>query len=165
MTIIVCPLSAVEGVVQTRSPTHVISLLSPGASPPELALPPGRRLHLAFNDIATPSDGLVAPNEAHLISLLAFLETWDRRSALLIHCWAGISRSTAVGYVSACLRGGVGVEVVIAARLREVAPFATPNPLVIALADRLLQRGDAMVRAIKAIGRGSAAGAGQHVEI
>ena len=42
-----------------------------------------------------------------------------------------------------------------AARLRDAAPTATPNPLIVAHADRLLDRGGAMVRAVEAIGRGA----------
>ncbi|MDR3508582.1 MAG: hypothetical protein P4L64_11840 [Caulobacteraceae bacterium] len=154
MTILVCPLEAVERLVRERGPSHVISLLSPGAAPP--VLPPGPvRLHLAFNDIAAPQEGLIHPDADHVQALLAFARTWDRAAPLLVHCWAGVSRSTAGGYILACLRDGAGAEAALAQRLRGAAPYATPNPLLVALGDEALDRRGAMVRAIAAIGRGA----------
>ena len=65
-----------------------------------------------------------------------------------------VEREAAAAYVIACARTAPGREDEWAARLRETAPTATPNPLIVALADRLLDRGGAMVRAAHAIGRG-----------
>lgn len=154
MTIIISPLDeAVEACV-AHDATHIVSLLAPPATAPHF---PGgaERLLLAFNDIVEPRDGLVAPDAGHIARLLQFLQTWDRRSPLLIHCWAGVSRSTAVGYIAAGLRDGPGSEIDLAQRLRERAPYATPNRLIVALADEALGRNGAMSAAIAAIGRGA----------
>ena len=35
-------------------------------------------------------------------TLLSFVRAWDRASPLVFHCWAGVSRSTAAAYISAC---------------------------------------------------------------
>jgi len=140
-------------------------LLSPGLDAPPFELAPERRLHLAFNDIAAPTDGLVHPTEAHMQALLDFFGRWDRRSPLLIHCLAGISRSTAAGYAAACLRDGPGSEEALARRLRAVSPSATPNPLMTALADQMLGRGGAMIAAMAAIGRGEDAVQGLAFEL
>ena len=165
MTVIVCPMDAASAECARRGAAHTVSLLSPSLPPPAFALPPEQRLHLAFNDIAAPAEGLVHPTEAHMDALLAFFGRWDRRSTLLIHCLAGISRSTAAGYTAACLRDGPGAETRLALRLRDVAPFATPNPLMIAMADRMLGRGGTMIAAVAAIGRGEEAGCGVPFEI
>lgn len=154
MTVVVCPLEAADGACRAHRPTHIVSLLSPGAPPPIFA---GRaaQLHLRFNDIAAPREGLIAPNAAHLRQLIDFLRDWDRRAPVLIHCWAGVSRSTAAAYVAANLRDGSGAETALARQLRGAAPFATPNRLMVSLADEALGRGGAMTAAIDRIGRGA----------
>ncbi len=154
MTIIVCPLDEAAQACATHGASHVISLLAPPADTPDFA-GPASRLRLRFNDIVLPAEGLIEPNASHIAGLLEFLQTWDGNSPLLIHCWAGVSRSTAVAYVAATLRDGPGSEVALAARLRERAPFATPNSLIVALADRAMGRHDAMTAAIAGIGRGA----------
>ena len=154
MTVIVCPLDAALDACNANAATHIVSLLAPPAATPEFGGPVAR-LRLSFNDIVTPSEGLVAPNPQHIEQLLEFLEGWDRRSPLLIHCWAGVSRSTAAGYIAATLRDGPGSETALAERLRRRAPFATPNSLIVALADDALSRHGAMTAAISEIGRGA----------
>jgi predicted protein tyrosine phosphatase len=154
MTVIICPLDAAVEACAAHAATHIISLLAPPAEAPLFAVP-AARLRLSFNDIVTPADGLVAPNVQHIEQLLEFLDGWDRASPLLIHCWAGVSRSTAAGYIAATLRDGPGSEAPLAARLRQRAPFATPNSLMVALADQALGRQGAMTAAIAGIGRGA----------
>jgi predicted protein tyrosine phosphatase len=154
MTVIVCPLNAAAGACRDHAPSHIVSLLAPPDKAPTYDSP-ALRLHLAFNDIVAPAKGLTAPRRRHVEKLLRFLDGWDRASPLLIHCWAGVSRSTAAGYIAATLRDGPGSEAALAARLRLAAPFATPNSLLIALADNLLGRDGAMTTAIHAIGRGA----------
>ena len=154
MTIIVCALAQAGDLLRERSATHVVSLLGAGMAPPVFDLPRQRRLHLTFNDIDAPSPGLTAPHDDHIAALLQFLESWDRRSALLVHCWQGVSRSTAAGYIAGCVRDGVGHEEALAQRLREAAAFASPNTLLVALADKVMRRGGAMTGAVAAIGRG-----------
>lgn len=165
MTVLVCPLAAAGDLCRARQAGHVVSLLGHDAQPPAFDLPQERRLHLRFNDIAEPKEGLVAPDAAHVAALLAFFGTWDRRSLLLIHCWAGVSRSTAAAFVAASLREGPGSEQALAQRLRAAAPFATPNPLVVSLADDALGRGGAMTRAVAAIGRGAETALGVPFEL
>jgi predicted protein tyrosine phosphatase len=78
----------------------------------------------------------------------------------VIHCWAGISRSSAAAYVLACDRNP-GFELEIAGELRHRAPSVTPNSLMVRLADDLLGRNGRMVQAIERIGRGADAFEGQ----
>lgn len=152
MKLIVSPLPQVEQLLAEHKPSHLVTLASPGA---DAAFDAEHRLDLRFNDIAAPREGLVAPSTEHVEALLAFAEGWTGARPLLIHCWAGVSRSTAAAYVIACASTAPGREAVWAARLRDAAPTATPNALVVAHADRLLGRGGAMIRAVEAIGRGA----------
>ena len=72
----------------------------------------------------------------------------------MIHCWAGISRSTAGGYIAACALMPHLDEAFLARELRQRSPSATPNGRLVALADGILGREGRMIAAIKAIGRG-----------
>ena len=73
---------------------------------------------------------------------------------MVVHCWAGISRSTAAAFAALCaINPGVDEEL-IALRLREASPTAYPNRLIISLADAALGRRGRMVQAIESIGRG-----------
>ena len=137
------PISAVESLAGQAD--HVLSLISPDAEAPVVA---GPRTLLRFNDIAEPREGLVAPSAAMIETILGLGPT----PTLLIHCFAGVSRSTAAAYILACAHGGD--ERALAAQLRALCPEATPNALMVALADTILRRDGAMRRAIAGIGRG-----------
>ncbi len=159
MRIVVAPLHALATTVRTTEASHIVSLASPGAEPVPIAHH-GPVLRLAFNDIDGPRDGLVEPAAAHVTALLDFAEGWDGSRPLLVHCWAGVSRSPAAAYILACARRPRGDEAALARALRSAAPFATPNARMVALADDLLGRGGAMSAAIRGIGRGAEVGLG-----
>ena len=76
---------------------------------------------------------------------------------MIIHCYAGISRSTASAYSALCLLNPEIPEDVIAQRLRRASGTATPNRLIVSIADDLLGRGGRMVDAVSAIGMGAPA--------
>ena len=67
---------------------------------------------------------------------------------MVVHCWAGISRSTAAAYTALCAINPEVSEELIAVRLRDASPTAYPNRLIIQLADAALGRNGRMVRAI-----------------
>ncbi len=147
MRLLVGPITAVERLLASESVDHVLTLISPDAEAPTVAPP---RTLLRFNDIAEPRDGLVTPSAETVAAILALRET----PTLLIHCHAGVSRSTAAAYILACAMRPAGEEQALAAELRVMCPEATPNALMIALADKAMGRSDAMTRAIAGIGRG-----------
>ncbi len=126
---------------------HVLSLVSPDA---ELEPVAASRTVLRFNDIVAPRAGLVAPDPEAIAAILAL----RGHDTLLIHCFAGVSRSTAAAYILACAHRPAGEEGALAAFLRTSCPQATPNALMISLADDALGRGGAMRRAIATLGRG-----------
>ena len=160
--IIVTPLSAVATAAAMYTPSHVISLLSPTAEPITVAgLEPTNHLRLAFNDIAVAIDGLTMPTSDHAATLMAFIGAWNREKPILIHCWAGISRSTAAAYAALCAHLPDEDEVALAQILRRASPTATPNRLIVAFADDILCRNGRMVDAVDTIGRGREAAEGQ----
>jgi predicted protein tyrosine phosphatase len=71
-----------------------------------------------------------------------------------VHCYAGISRSTAAAFVAVCALVPDRDEEEIAYDLRQRSPSATPNRLIVEIADRMLGRDGRMARAIASIGRG-----------
>ncbi len=166
MNLIVCPLHEVDGLAERHAPSHILTLIGPLAEPPKcLATPNAKRLHLLFNDIVEPTEGLILASPDHVDELIGFARGWDRSAPMLVHCWAGISRSTAAAYIVATDRAGPGSEETLAQALRAASPIATPNRRLIALADAALGRGGAMSRAINAIGRGVEAPAGNTFEL
>ena len=86
--------------------------------------------------------------------ILDFVGAWARDEPILIHCYAGISRSTATAYITACLHNPGVDEQEIALALRAASPSAWPNRRFVALADAELGRGGRMSRAVEHIGEG-----------
>jgi predicted protein tyrosine phosphatase len=111
-------------------------------------------LILRFNDITEARDGLVSPAQKHISSLIQFAKQWDRQTPLLVHCWAGISRSPAAAAIIALVLDPSRDEQEMAATLRRISPSMTPNIKMIKLADALLGRKGKFTRAIEGIGRG-----------
>jgi predicted protein tyrosine phosphatase len=144
--LLVGPITAVARLAEEAD--HVLSLISPQAEAPAVTQP---GTLLRFNDIDEEREDLVAPSAAMIETILTLVET----PTLLIHCFAGVSRSTAAAYVLACAKRPSGEEGILAAQLRALCPEATPNVLMVALADTILDRGGAMRHAIAAIGRGA----------
>lgn len=153
--IVVSSLSDLNRLVSQYDPSHVLTLLSPDDVGRRLQVnvPPERHLKLYFHDIAESRPGLIEPNSEMIKAILDFGETWSNARPMLIHCWAGISRSSAAAFLMACERNS-GYEHDIANELRRIAPFATPNRLMVAVADELLGRAGRMVEAVDRIGRG-----------
>lgn len=166
MTIIVAPYSRVLSLLISRRPSHVLTLLSPETEPPACpGILPERHLKLSFHDVAMPMEGLVAPDRGIIDEILEFEKSWNAAAPILVHCWAGISRSTAAAFILACRRAGPGREHAIAQSLRNASPSATPNSLMVRLADEALGRDGAMIAAATAIGRGSDALEGVPFEV
>jgi predicted protein tyrosine phosphatase len=151
----VCSLSRLHETVDDTGARHVVSLL--GADDHidrPAAIVEANHLWLRLHDISEPLDGYIMPDEAHVANLLSFVRRWDRRAPLVVHCYAGISRSTASAFASVCALNPHRDEDSIAQALRQASPTATPNIRIVSLADRLLGRQGRMVAAIETIGRG-----------
>lgn len=135
---------------------RAISILSPDTPHPEFpALAPNQHLRLTFHDVIADGGGLEGPSLRDAERLIGFISEWDRQSPLLIHCWAGISRSTAAAFTALCLVRADEDEADLAHELRRASPSATPNRLIVSQVDGILGRKGRMVKAVAAIGRGA----------
>lgn len=157
MRLLVVAGSRVAAVLAREPVDHVLSLVSPDAALAPIETP---RTVLRFNDIIEPRPGLVMPDTGTIEAILAL----RAEGTLLIHCFAGVSRSTAAAYILACAHRPTGEEAALAAFLRRGCPEATPNALMVGLADDLLSRGGAMREAIAGLGRGADAFEGTPID-
>jgi predicted protein tyrosine phosphatase len=151
----VCSLSRLHDTVHETGAQHIVTLLkhSDRVERP-VHVQEANHLVLGMDDISDPLDGYVLPCEEHVVRLITFVRTWNRATPLVVHCYAGISRSTAGAYVAACALNSSRCELAIARALRGASPTASPNVRIVSLADRVLGRDGRMVAAIESIGRG-----------
>ena len=103
--IIVCSLARLQETVGKSRARHVVTLVrdeelirrerealrSNGVKAED-------HLWLEMDDIAEEMDGMIAPNEKHVEQLITFLKRWDQAQPMVVHCYAGISRSTAAAF-------------------------------------------------------------------
>ncbi len=151
----VCPLSAVPDTVAQSKASHLLTWLQDEiiVETPRL-IHPDRHIRFHIHDISEPLMGYTPPGREHIDQLIEFALDWAGEGPIVVHCWAGISRSTAAAYTALCAINPDASEDLIARRLREASPTAYPNRLMIRLADTALGRQGRMVRAVEAIGRG-----------
>lgn len=139
--------------------THVLSILDP--CHPELPVfaryPAHARLELRFNDVIAPRGADVLPEKSDVDLLLAFgrdlaaeAKSPGRGSGhLLVHCHAGISRSTAsMILILAQARTDLSAEAIVGELVR-IRPRAWPNLRIVRYGDELLGRGGTLVEAVK----------------
>ena len=141
----------------TRAVTHVLSILDPNWPEPEAfwAYDPHHRVEMHFNDAIEPGPGIELPQVRHVEEILAFGSAFQRDLAarreahLLIHCHAGISRSTAAMTTLLMQADPEETEERIFERLVAIRPKAWPNSLMIGFADDLLGRGGQLTAALR----------------
>ncbi len=149
------PLAAVHQTIARHNIGWLVSAINADTmlETPEMLIA-DRHLKLAMNDISSEREGLVLPSDVHVARLIEFVKQWDQRSPMMIHCWAGVSRSTAGVFIALCQLNEQQAEAEIAGILRTASPTATPNLKLVELADDLLGRQGRMVEAIVQIGQG-----------
>lgn len=155
--IIVSPLSRIaEMSVRHKSREMVTLIAKEQAFHRPAVISADRHLTLQMNDITFKgNEKLIAPDDVHIQTLIDFAREWDQSAPLLVHCWMGVSRSPAAAIIVALAVKPDEDDALLAARLRTVSPFATPNARIIEIGDRLLGRNGALISAVKAIGRGA----------
>jgi predicted protein tyrosine phosphatase len=154
----VCSLARLYATVDETGARHVVTLLrltDRVQRPSHIA--PENHLVLAIDDIAAPMEGFTAPATEHVERLIEFVGTWDRAAPMVVHCYAGISRSTAGAFVTACALNPNRDELQIAQAIRRASRTAQPNARIVSIADRMLKREGRMMRAVETIGPGHAA--------
>jgi len=152
----VCSLADLHATVKDTGASHVLTVMANVAQVqrPE-SVSEANHLRVQMDDILEPTEGFVAPNETHIGQVLDFVRGWDRAAPLVVHCYAGISRSTASAFAAACLLNPDRDERDIARKIRAASPIASPNRLLVTLADQALGRDGRMVRALDEMGPGS----------
>jgi predicted protein tyrosine phosphatase len=149
----VCSLADLHETVNTTGARHVVTLLGiEDHVPLPKGVDPRDYLRLHMHDISEPMQGQVTPDTGHVEQLVSFARRWDRAAPMVIHCYAGISRSTAAAFTMVCALNPQRDESEIAMALRRASPTAMPNVRIVRLADQVLGRGGRMVAAVAAIG-------------
>lgn len=153
----VCSLSRLNETVERCGARYVISAINPWSIP---ETPDGvsddHHLRIAINDITAPHGELVHPESHHIATLIGFADKWAQDGPLVVHCLAGISRSSAAAFIVACTLNQNARETTIADTLRAASKTAQPNLLMVQLADELLDRGGRMIAAIENMSPGTA---------
>lgn len=150
MKMVICPREAAQS--RTRfEPTHMVSLLDPGADVIGLRPPwiPAENHYLGiFCDVRDP-DSPEAPPESSIRSVVSWLQSRCGPGSdhqFLVHCHAGLGRSPAVGYVAWAIHLGPGREQEAWERMLEscIKRSVAPNSLIIGHADNILGRQGAL---------------------
>ena len=149
----VCSLARLHDTVTDTGARHIVTLIKDVSlvRRPHSILETNHLL-LDMDDISSPIDGYVLPGEEHVAKLVDFVTQWDRAAPLVVHCYAGISRSTAGAFITACALNPERDERTIARLIRDASPTAQPNLRLVALADNLLGRNGRMVKAVDTLG-------------
>ena len=154
----VCALAHIVDVVEATGASHLVSAINADLLPETPAsIAVERHLKLDMHDIVEVLPGAWPPSAMHVEELIDFVHEWDRTAPMLIHCFAGISRSTAAAYIAMCALNPRTPEEAIARALRRSSDTAIPNRRFVALADDLLRREGRMVAALRSMGRNRAA--------
>jgi predicted protein tyrosine phosphatase len=151
----VCSLARLHNTVAETRASHMVTLLRliDRVQRPS-SIPAANHLVLGMDDIAAPIDGYTHPAEEHVHDLIRFVQRWDRRAPLVMHCYAGISRSTAGAFISACALNPRRDEASIVQAIRNSSATAMPNIMLVGHADRILGRKGRMIAAVEALGPG-----------
>jgi predicted protein tyrosine phosphatase len=145
----VCGIEELSGHCETGV-SHVLSILDPEWPVPEAFGSFGEhaKLELRFHDVIEETPGQVAPREEDVASILAFGRDLEGEAAaaarLLVHCHAGISRSTAsMALLLAQARPSLPAERIMQGILG-IREKAWPNLRLLEMGDTLLGRGGAL---------------------
>jgi predicted protein tyrosine phosphatase len=149
----VCGIEELQGHCETGV-SHVLSILDPDWPVPEAfgAFGEHAKLELRFHDVIEPDiAGTTPPREEDVSALLAFgRDLMDEPPAdahLLVHCHAGVSRSTAsMALVLAQGLPDIAADRIFAEVLR-IRGKAWPNLRIVEMGDALLGRSGALVAA------------------
>ena len=152
----VCSLARLHDTVQETGARHIVTLLKVIDRVQRPAtVEEANHLILGMDDITEPLEGYTHPGEEHVSRLIEFAERWDRKAPMVIHCYAGISRSTASAFAAVCALNPHRDEIEIAKKIRAASPIASPNRRIVSLADRALGREGRMLRALDEMGPGA----------
>jgi predicted protein tyrosine phosphatase len=132
---------------------HVLSLIDPEEPDPSDLLSryaPHHWTLLRFHDTVAERAEQVPPNERHIAAILDFGTRMRANGGqrLLVHCHAGVSRSTAAAAILLA-QYCPGEEHAAFAAVRAARPRSWPNSRLIAMADATLMRNGALIAAMR----------------
>jgi predicted protein tyrosine phosphatase len=163
LTMTICGLEELAGHCATGAGseiTYVLSILDPGWPEPEpiRSFDLGRRLKLNFHDVIEPIPGWIAPERWDVELLLAFgrnlaAAAGDGRGEpgaahLLVHCHAGVSRSTASAILLLAQYHPERAAHDIVGQVIRLRPQAWPNLRIVEIGDALLGRDGELVASV-----------------
>ncbi len=133
--------------------SHLVSIGSPSAyddpgMPMELYTIPSR-LRLEFEDISQVLPGYREPRRHDVEALIHYGRSMKDDAKVLVHCEAGISRSTAAGFILWCLK--LDSERAAMQQVLKVRATALPNLLLVQYADAVLKREGRMIAEAEAV--------------
>lgn len=104
-------------------------------------------LTLRFDDIRSDMSGFRAFGSDHVNQLLAFgIKVAENPGSVLVHCHAGVSRSSAVAIVLLNMLRGPGHEKEIYAYCKKIRPQMRPNARVLRISDDVLELNGKLTR-------------------
>ena len=100
------------------------------------------QLVICCDDISVPLEGYVEPNETHISAALrfAYRVAKETNGSILIHCHAGISRSSAIALAIIAQQLGPGKEREAVQQLEKINPNCRPNKSMVWMTDEMLGR-------------------------
>jgi predicted protein tyrosine phosphatase len=140
----ICSYDQSHGLMQTWA-TKTLSLLDPDLRDVEQ---PNSYRHIGFfNDITHPIYGWVMPTMAHFLACMNFSLDFKDDDNVLIHCHAGVSRSTAIA-IAVLIQHGMNVNDAVD-KIFEVRDCMWPNATLISLADVHFGLGGSLIDHVK----------------
>lgn len=160
MNITICGLDELQPFIGKA--THVISIidLDDAENLPRMDVAPGNHLVICCDDVHSeaeatsreaimPGSTCTPPTKAMVRSALTFAKNLPPDHFLLVHCRAGISRSTALAYAIMCQDQIGSIEDDVLQQVLNIRREASPNRLIVKYADQLLARSGRMAKAVK----------------
>ena len=145
----VASLFAVHDVLLATRASFLVSIIDePRLVPTPHWIEPHNHLRIACEDVVDAARALQPPVARQIEALIGYVSGWGRRGPLVIHCRAGVSRSTAAAFVTLCTVNPAIDEASHARSLMNASPTAAPNRLIVTLADTLLGRDGRMTAAL-----------------
>jgi predicted protein tyrosine phosphatase len=156
--ITICGLDELSKHSNTRV-SHVLSILDPEWPAPEVFGTFGEhdKLELRFHDVLEDGPYVAAPKASHVEQLLAFGRRLDQEPVadahLLVHCHAGVSRSSASMALLIAQAVPNSSPKEIFAELLRIRPQIWPNLRIVEMGDNALGRDGALIEAVKGVYR------------
>lgn len=115
-------------------PTKIITLRgNPKPGTPEIVSTGSHHLHVRVDDSTIPMPGELIPNRNHIEQILNFSKDFTGDDRVLIHCYAGVSRSTSCAVGVLCQHGIDPLEAFFV--VDSLTKDMDPNQLIVYLMD------------------------------